>query len=87
MRGKGPQGIVAEILKHGGDGLKAAILDLLNDAIHPDAVHPKDWNATCIRVLLQSGAPSMAKNYRPMSALPIMYKLFSILVSSRIEGA
>lgn len=85
-KAKDLKGIVAEMLKHGGDCLNMAILDLFNDAIRPEAEHPQDWKTTCIRVLLKSGAPSLAKNYRPISVSPIMYKLFSILVSSRIEG-
>ena len=53
------EGLVAEMLKHGGDDLKSALLDLFNDAIHPDAIHPQDWKTTCIRVPLKSGPPSL----------------------------
>ena len=84
-KSKDLNGVVAEMLKHGGASLKLALLELFNDAIHPDAVHPQDWKTTCIRVLLKSGNPCMAKNYRPISVLPMLYKLFSVLISTRIE--
>ena len=57
----------------------------MNDALNPHAALPEDWRKTRISVIFKSGDATLAKNYRPISVLPILYKIFSILIYCRLE--
>ena len=85
--GKGcdSRGIVAEMLKHGGRQLRRVLLNTMNEAIAPGASFPTEWKENGISVMFKSGDPTVAKNYRPISVLPILYKLFAVLLSNRLE--
>ena len=72
-------GVAAEMLKNGGCSLQAALLNLYNDIIKPGAVAPQAWKQTQLKVLFKSGDPCLPQNYRPISIIPLMYKLFSAL--------
>ena len=77
-KGRDAKGIVAEMYKAGGKHLRLALLHCMNDALHPSAAHPSKWKKTRITVLFKSGDASQAKNYRPISVIPALYKLFSV---------
>ena len=46
---------------------------------------PADWKHTRIKVLLKKGDPQLPGNYRPISILPILYKLFSRVLHQRLK--
>lgn len=78
-------GIVAEILKHGTDKLLDLLCKLFNDLLKPDMEPPLAWKQTRLKVLFKKGNPLNAENYRPISILPTVYKLFSKVLCARIK--
>ncbi len=73
-------GIVAEMIKAGGDELEAALLNLFNDISDPQAMPPEKWRKNVIKVLHKSGDVKLPQNYRPIAIVPLMYKLYSRLL-------
>ena len=77
-------GIIAEMLKNGGEALKHALLELYNEIIKPNATPPQQWKRTQITVIYKSGDARQPQNYRPISTIPLLYKLFARLLYNRI---
>jgi len=46
-------GIVAEMIKHGGANLQAAILELFNDVLKPETPTPETWKRTRLTVIFK----------------------------------
>lgn len=53
--------------------------------LRPDMPIPSDWKRTCIKILYKKGVPQLPENYRPISILPILYKLFRQVLLARIQ--
>ena len=79
------KGIVAELLKHSSDKLLEAIALLFEDVVKPQAMPPESWKQTRLKVLFKKGDPRNVENYRPISVLPILYKLFSKVICAKIR--
>eukprot|EP00973_Karenia_brevis_P031940 4407796-Karenia_brevis.AAC.1 len=47
---------------------------------------PASWKQSCITVLYKKGDPKLPSNYRPITILQILYKLFAKVILSRIRG-
>ena len=71
------EGIIAEMLKFSGDGLAEVLAEFFSDIIHGRGGVPDEWKKTRLRVLFKKGDTRQPDNYRPISILPIMLKLFS----------
>ena len=80
-------GIVAEMLKHGGETLHLAILELFNDILVNKACPPEGWKKSRLKIIFKKGDPKLPKNYRPIAILPILYKLFSRMLCHRVQDA
>lgn len=78
-------GIVAEMLKEGGDDLMDALACLFTEVLKPGAKVPLSWCSSSIRVLFKKGDPKLPANYRPVCIIPILYKLFSRIICDRIK--
>ena len=79
-------GLVAELLKDGGIAIREILAQVFTDILNPESSIPSYWKQTRLKVLFKQGDPQMPNNYRPISILPILYKLFSRIVCSRIHG-
>ena len=77
-------GIKAEMLKHGGDALFTTLLDLYNKALAGKMELPKSWKTSVITVIYKNGDPTLPQNYRPICIIPLLYKLFSKMIYSRL---
>jgi hypothetical protein len=77
-------GVVAEMLKLAGEPTHAVIADLFNEVIQPGGEAPASWRKTRLNVILKKGDPQLLENYRPISILPILLKLFSRAVPSQV---
>ncbi len=81
-------GVVAEMLKNAEvNACKNAFLDLFNDVLRLDCTPPASWMCTRLIVLFKKGEPELPQNYRPISILPILYKLFARIICTRIQPA
>ena len=79
-----PNSIHAELFKEGGDILGQMILKLFNDILIEGANPPDAWRQTRLIIIFKKGNPQLPQNYRPIALIPIMYKLFSIMMCAII---
>ena len=65
--GKSPDdnGIVAELMRNGGDLLLQTIADISTAVLDPLTAVPDYWKASSIRVLFKQGDDRLPGNYRP----------------------
>jgi hypothetical protein len=79
-------GLVAEMLKTGHGGLLEVLAlffsDILNGLLEP----PETWKVTKLKLIFKKGDPEFPKNYRPISIIPVMAKLFSTVLYLRIQA-
>ena len=78
-------GLVAEMLKTGHRGLLVALSLLLDDILSGRAQTPETWRRIKMKVIFKKGDPHMPKNYRPISILPVMAKLYSTVIYQRLQ--
>ena len=86
-KAKDNQGVIAEMLKDGNDTLYSAFLELFNEVLVNENLPPSAWRDTKLVVIFKKGDPMQASNYRPIAILPILYKLFSRMLCSRLMSA
>ena len=79
------KGVATELLKDAGDSL-SSVLQIFSEILKPDAKVAKYWRETQLNVLFKKGDPLLPGNYRPIATIPILYKLFSRLLCSRVRG-
>ena len=79
-------GIVVEMLQAGSDVLLEVVAKTFNDVLHNSVMTPESWKLSIIKVLYKKGDPKLSDNYRPITLLPILYKVFSRMICARIRG-
>ena len=77
-------GIVVEMLRCGGEDLWEEIVCLFTDVLDPAASPPESWRTTRLVVLFKKGDRKDPGNYRPISLLSILYKVFTKVIDNRI---
>ena len=77
-------GLVVEMLQSSSDAFMEAMADMFNDILST-ATTPAAWKHSRVKVLFKKGDAKMPENYRPITLLPILYKLFSRLILSRVR--
>jgi len=60
------------------------IANLLNDVLRDDLLPPAEWKKSRIIILYKKDDPTLPENYRPITLLPILYKLFARVLCQRI---
>lgn len=80
----GPDRITNEAIKIAGAYLVNPLSHLFNLILN-SAVTPKQWSESDIILLFKKGDPKNIGNYRPISLLPSLYKLFSSIIEKRIS--
>ena len=63
----------------------APVVGVYNEIIKPESTPPQQWKKTQIRVIYKSGDARQPQNYRPISTIPLLYKLFARLLYNRLE--
>ena len=81
----GPNGIITEAVKCGGELLQQATVQLLNRCLSEGNV-PADWNTAAITLLHKKGDQKRLENYRPISLLSHLYKLFTRIINNRLSN-
>ena len=84
-RCKDSAGIIGEMLKAGGSALLDVLLDTYNKICSPSAPLPSKWRTSVISVLFKSGDARRPENYRPITVIPLLYKLFAKLLYARLQ--
>ena len=79
-------GLVAEMLKPLGPELLEIIAVMFTDVLTQKAGIPEEWRSSKVIVLFKKGCPKALKNYRPLTILPVLYKLFAVILLKRIKG-
>ena len=71
------------MLKEGGAITCDWIKKLFNNCLNTRKI-PKAWCNACIILLLNKGDKKEIKNYRPISLLSHLYKLFARIIKNRL---
>lgn len=82
-RAPGDDGITTELLKAGGLPVQKALAELFNAVVHRGAT-PEAWSRSVVVLFFKKGDKALLKNYRPISLLSHVYKLFSRVVTNRL---
>lgn len=80
----GTDGITLEYLKAGGEIIINVLYSLFNECLREGRV-PDSWLVSKLVLLKKKGNLKDLKNYRPLSLLQIMYKVFSKVIINRID--
>eukprot|EP00102_Acyrthosiphon_pisum_P024314 XP_016661524.1 PREDICTED: RNA-directed DNA polymerase from mobile element jockey-like [Acyrthosiphon pisum] len=84
VRSSGPDGICAILLYHCRASLSSPVTLIFNQSLL-EGVFPSVWKISRVTPILKSGNPADVANYRPISSLPLLGKLFEYIVLKRIE--
>ena len=79
-------GLVAEMLKQGNHKLRTVIADAFTDILGHSLVCPTEWKKAKMNVLFKKGDAELPQNYRPVSIISIMAKLFSKIIYLRLHA-
>ena len=79
----GPDGLYNEVLSLGALILTPHLTRLFNMIIDTETI-PEQWRTSDIILLFKKGNPADVGNYRPISLLSSIYKLFSSILLKRI---
>ena len=71
------------VAKYGTDTCKWALL--LCQRCWDEGSVPDDWHQALVVTIFKKGDPSQCDNYRPISLLPIGYKLFALILLERLK--
>ena len=85
-KGKAPgeDQLTADILKLGGQATIKILTKLFNKIMELEQV-PTQWNESKVIILFKKGDTKDIKNYRPISLLPHMYKVFTRIILARMQ--
>jgi hypothetical protein len=79
----GDDGITTELLRAGGTPVLKVLQKLFNSVILEGRT-PKTWNRSDVVLFFKKGDKTLLKNYRPISLLSHIYKLFSRVITNRL---
>jgi Reverse transcriptase (RNA-dependent DNA polymerase) len=82
-KASGVDGIVTEILTHGGDGMIDMTWQLCRQVFDTERV-PKDWTKGLIFPLLKGGDRRLTDNYRGIYLLSVVGKLYASILNQRL---
>ena len=64
--------------------LRTVLLQLMNAVVDKNGPTPDEWHESVLKVIFKGGDARQAKNYRPICVLPLLYKLFAVLLQKRL---
>ncbi|KAA5564340.1 reverse transcriptase family protein, partial [Pseudomonas aeruginosa] len=80
----GEDGITTELLTAGGTPVLKVLQKLFNSSLL-DGKPPQAWNRGVVILFFKKGDKTLLKNYRPIALLSHVYKLFSRVITKRLE--
>lgn len=84
-RSPGEDGIIPEMIKACDGKVHEILTTLFNKCLH-EADVPDDWNNAVIILLHKKGDIKKLENYRPISLLSHLYKLFTRVILNRLTN-
>lgn len=78
-------GLVAEMLKAASEDLVEVVAECFTDILSGSMDPPADWKVARLSILFKKGDANQPKNYRPISIIPVMAKLYSIVLYNRMR--
>lgn len=81
----GEDGITTELLKAGGTPVLKVVQKLFNSVIR-EGTTPEAWSRSIVVLFFKKGDNTLLKNYRPISLLSHVYKLFSRVITNRLAS-
>ena len=78
--------MVIEMVKHAPEEAHKSIAELLTNILKGRTPFPPAWKVNKIWVLFKQGDCEQIKNYRPITLLPILYKLYARIILARVKG-
>ncbi len=81
----GPDEIVNENIKYGGENMVKLLTMIFNDVLLTESI-PKDWKWSNIILLHKKGEKKKIENYRPISLCPTIQKIFTKTIELRIRN-
>jgi hypothetical protein len=78
-------GLVAEMLKTAHRGLIEVLVLFFNDILQEGLDTPDSWKKVKVKVIFKKGDPELPKNYRPISIIPVLAKVYSTILYNRIK--
>jgi len=82
-KSQGEDGLSAELFKWGGEKMKEKLAKLFSMCLRKREI-PSNWNNAII-LLYTKGDKERVENYRPISLLSVLYKMFTKVILNRIE--
>ena len=82
-KASGHDGLVVDYLKAAEEEVVGRIASIFTDILRTQQI-PEDWKTGTVILLHKKGDRKNLKNYRPITLLPHMYKLFTKVVCNRI---
>ena len=80
----GDDGLYAEMLKTNHRGLLDLIAKVFSEILHGTTDIPAEWGISRLTCLYKKGDATLPKNYRPIAMIPVLNKLFSVVLLRRI---
>jgi hypothetical protein len=81
----GLDGIGPAILKSSGNTIIPCITSIINNSIHL-GIFPDKLKEARVLPIFKSGSTDFSENYRPISILPTISKIFERHIASRLQG-
>ena len=82
-KARGEDGINTELLKAGGQSVLIGLTSLFNSVLH-NGITPEAWSRGMVKLFFKKDDKALLKNYRPISLLNHVYKLFSRVITNRL---
>lgn len=84
-RAGGEDNIIAEMLKESNITTKQQLRRLFNNCLNQGKI-PTDWENSITILIYKKGDPTDLENYRPISLLSQVYKLFMRIITNRLDN-
>ena len=78
-RATGPDNIFAKIIRECADLISVSLCDLFNKSL-VSGIFPNDLKCARVTLLFKQGEPSDLNNYRPISVISVLAKLFERII-------
>jgi hypothetical protein len=79
----GEDGVTRDLLKAGGKPVQRELQKLFKAVLFKGRT-PEAWSKSVVVLFFKKGDKSPLKNYRPISLLSHVYKLFSRVITNRL---